>query len=481
MSLPEKQFLKKWLGISLGVHLLGAIFSEGFHHYDEHFCIVEWTKYLLGEIPSSVLNEDFQLQMRPLFPPMVLTGISKLLYGFGIRSPFTHAFFFRLVSSLLGFFSQSLLMAVGLKEIIDTKLRQSFILFTSVFFLLPYLHNHPSSESWGTSFFVLGVALFFLKPRSFFRDFTIGILFCFSFQGRYQMGIMIAGFALWQLVVIRVPFRTLLLLVFGFAAGALLCGYLDFIGYKTWTLPAWNYFRWQVLEGGAARNGVDPLWYYFPKIIILGAFPISLLILAAFIYFWGKFYRHYATWITFPFFAAHLILGHKEERYLFPMLPFVPFVLMFSFEQFRFRSPVLKKIVIRLFKVGFVVNLILLAVANLRCLRNEIDLYKKMYTLSGTVYFEDQNPYDMASVGGYFYRSPHLSVLPIASDEAFLGQLQEGKALYLYKKVPVLIPELSSHCQINFSFELRFLPDSLKKKMHRLAHLSTWTLFECKL
>src|SRR4051794_39151193 len=96
------KFLLRWMGFSLFLHLLAAWLSAGFYHADEHFQIVEFANYLLGKSPASQLPLEYSHQLRPWLFPAILAGMTKILTTLGVSSPFSWAFGYRCVSSLLG-------------------------------------------------------------------------------------------------------------------------------------------------------------------------------------------------------------------------------------------------------------------------------------------------------------------------------------------------------------------------------------------
>ncbi len=50
---------RKLLGLAFALHVLGAWFSAGWQHPDEHYQIIEFARYLLGEISSDGLPWEF--------------------------------------------------------------------------------------------------------------------------------------------------------------------------------------------------------------------------------------------------------------------------------------------------------------------------------------------------------------------------------------------------------------------------------------
>jgi len=73
------------------------------------------------------------------------------------------------------------------------------------------------------------------------------------------------------------------------------------------------------VQGGASGFGVSPWWSYVPLGFSTQGFLFPILLVATLI-FWVKRPAHVLTWSTVPFVLIHLLVGHKEARFLFPMV-----------------------------------------------------------------------------------------------------------------------------------------------------------------
>jgi hypothetical protein len=83
---------------------------------------------------------------------------------------------------------------------------------------------------------------------------------------------------------------------------------------------AYRYFAVNILEGKAAEWGTAAWWWYFPQIGFWSVAPIGAVLLGcATIGLWMK-RNHVMAWAFVPFVLAHLVTGHKELRFLFPMV-----------------------------------------------------------------------------------------------------------------------------------------------------------------
>lgn len=103
---------------------------------------------------------------------------------------------------------------------------------------------------------------------------------------------------------------------------------LDSIVYGKLTFTAWNFIRFNVLEGGSSHFGSHP-WHWFisqglPAVLTIHLIPI----------FWGIVISLQNRSIPFVFFCVpalyiviHSLIAHKEHRFL---LPIIPLLCLFS-------------------------------------------------------------------------------------------------------------------------------------------------------
>ena len=59
--------------------ILSSIFSVGFYHPDEHYQILEFANYKLGNINSSQLPWEFHEKIRPTLQPLLALITIKIL------------------------------------------------------------------------------------------------------------------------------------------------------------------------------------------------------------------------------------------------------------------------------------------------------------------------------------------------------------------------------------------------------------------
>jgi phosphatidylinositol glycan class B len=474
-----------WVGICAVTHFLAALLSSGFHHYDEHFAILEHAAYLLGITPKESMHVDFFIQLRPWFPPAVLLFLIQICKTLGIQDPFFWAFTLRLASATLGLISTLFFTECALPFFSSFRTRKICFIFSCFNWFLPYLHAHPSAESWGSSFFFLGLAILCLsleREISNLAYFSVGILWCLGFQARFQTGIMIATTTVWFWIKKLPSIKKQTTIALGFLITFIACTLLDRWGYGNWVIPAWNYFRDQVLQHKAASAGVDPWWDYFPRSLLQGGFPLSVPLVLGTLLGWLRQPYHLLTFATLPFFLIHCALGHKELRYLFPILQATPFLIGLGLEKIPQFSKMNFPRVIR--NLGYLLIFIYLCAISFVPARNEIPLYQFIYKNlpSKTLFYFQTHPYMLADVESHFYRPKDLKLSLITDLSELERQVSSGQIEWLFYPSSFLPSKaLENHCHRRSStwpsvfYSPALLPLAQKAKMR------DWAVFECQI
>lgn len=320
---------KNWLIIAIVLHLLAAWFSAGHYHDDEYAQILNFATSKIGADMQSQLMWEFESGVRSGFQPFIAFVISKMTSFAGINSPFILAFIYRLLSAVI-----SLLATVVFIQSIASEFNSKNVFKWTAFFLLfswilIFTNVRFSSEGWACSFFLLALGLYrYPSPATNTRFLLIGLSFGLAFLARYQMGFALLGFGLWMLFINKQkPFNIFLILLAGIFTLVLGAGF-DWWLYGDPTVSSWNYFIWHFngLGGGISDALPEPWWFYAYYSAVQLIPPITLLLPFVVAGFWLMFPKHPFTWLSVPFVLFHTLFGHKEMRYLFPLLPFAPFM-----------------------------------------------------------------------------------------------------------------------------------------------------------
>ena len=410
------------------IYLLGAcsliiasIFSLGYHQSDEHFQILEFAGLKLGLTSASDLAWEYHYQMRSSFQPFLTVIIYRFFGIFGADNPFFISFFLRLLSGGLAFLSTLLLYKVYKNNITDKVLEKWYLILSFLLWFNIYNGVRFSSENWSGIFFIIGFSCYFLfSKRNYLSFLTIGLLFGLSFLSRYQAAFLILGFSGWLLIIRKERFINITYIIIGGVSIVLVGTLIDKWFYGEWTLTTWNYFTQNIIEDKVSGFGVQPWWWYITSTIINGVPPFSLLFVLAF--FINIIFKPKSpiVWSVLPFFIIHSLIGHKELRFMFPIIAFLPVMIIHGVEILQKKYSVnlsSNKYMKGFMKLFFIVNAGLLIIIIFKPADSQISLYHKLYKdyrEPTVLYYISGNPYDKALDIDYYKRKT-LSIVQIAS------------------------------------------------------------------
>lgn len=416
------------------IHLITACFSIGYHQCDELFQVFEFAGYKLGLNSVNEMPWEFISQMRSGIQPLLVYFVTKIFNTLSVTNPFYMAFFLRVVMALLSFFVVTKFLRVFEDECITERSKLMLWAFGLLFWCLPYFHVRLSSENFASVLFLFALTLLFtyIKNNNEAKILLFaGILLGFSFVCRFQFSFMIAGLLAWLIVIKRIGFKPLFIILFGLLISLGLGLLVDKWLYGNWVLSWWNYLQQNLFENKASIYGEEPVYFYVTEALLQLIPPFSLIILAAMIGFWIKFNRHVLTWITLPFILLHFFVAHKELRFLFPVLNFLPLMLVLYFQSFQASLPKWLKFISSegFVKFAVLVNVLLLIFFAFKPADETSKSLQKIYSLVNgdkpVLYYNDKNPYNKQASLHYFrnnsIQSIHAdSANTIVSDNSYL-------------------------------------------------------------
>lgn len=366
------------------VLLITAYFSTGFHHWDEHFQILEFAGYKLGITPVQDLPWEFAARIRPALQPFMVVIVHHLFALFGSSDPFAITFFLRLLSAALSFTAIMLMLRTFLPGITNERLRYVFVVLSFFLWFAVYSAVRFSSENWSGDLFVIGFALLMRdRDRNTLRTFLIaGMIFGLAFTIRSQVLLLIVGLLAWLLFIRKERIGKLALLIAGMHFTVGIGMLIDRWFYGEWTFTVWNYFVVNMLEGKAAAFSTEPWYTYITESFVRLVPPFSLVFIVAplILFFFDR--RNVLTWVLLPFVLVHSLIAHKELRFLFPMVGLLPLAIIQASElvRARWRPTLLEGRAGRIFAKAFmVVDIALLAVMMFKPADAQISLYKTIY------------------------------------------------------------------------------------------------------
>jgi phosphatidylinositol glycan class B len=311
--------LRRSLLILAAVTIVTAWFSNTFYFPDEHYQVLEFMGLKLGITPASELPWEFTARIRPWFQPLVYFLIVTPLRALGMTDMFTLVFVLRLLTGLFSLTALAAFARAILPTIEGQDEKRAFVRYLPLFGFLPYLFVRTSSETFSAGFFALGLATA-LGGKNAPRLALAGLLCGLAFESRYQTGLMGLGLFAWLAVMARVRAAGLVAFLGGGVVALLIGAVADHWGYGAWVFPPLGYVNVNLVQGVAAHQfGREPVFAYLYLLPAQIFFAITLVLMAGMVAMWLRNTGHVVTWATLPFVLAHLLIAHKEARFLFPL------------------------------------------------------------------------------------------------------------------------------------------------------------------
>jgi len=421
---------KKCLLFTALAHILAAYFSIGYIHYDEHFQILEFAAYKLGLAPASGLAWEFSAHIRSAMQPAFVVWLSSLAGS--LANPFTIAFILRLLSSFLGLGSISLVVFIALKWVNTYPAKRFLIISATLLWFIPIIHSHFSSENISGSLFFLGAGCIYLAKEKNTNYLLLigGLLLGLSFVCRYQLIFMILGLAIWGIFIARFSFLKIILIALPLLFAIVIGVFIDHWFYGQWVCTFWNYYKVNLVMGRAADFGTSPWWEYF--IWAAGDLipPFSIAMMAGVFYSFYKYPKNVIALSCIPFILAHFIIGHKELRFMYPLINGLPVLPALSYPLVEDIFSPGKKFQWAL-KLFWGINIIMMAVSCLKPVRANVQPFSYIYQhyngRSASLLSFDNNPYSDVNMILCFYKPSDIhiyeNVKPVQAD-SFVSKIK---------------------------------------------------------
>jgi len=301
------------------VTVITAWFSDVFYFPDEHFQVLEFMAHKMGVTPASALPWEFQQRIRPWLQPTVYYAIAQPLRSLGLTDMFTLSFLLRLLTGLFSLGALAAFARALLPTLNSDDQKRFFIRYLPLFGFLPYLFVRTASETFSAAFIALALAAM-LNDQSVRRMALAGLLCGLAFESRYQVALMGVGLFAWAAIIPRTRIPALAAFIGGGIAAMAIGALCDRWGYGAWVFPPFDYFNVNIVQGVAAKTfGREPVFAYLYLLPATAFFAITLVVMFAMFAMWVRNYRHAVTWASLPFVLLHVLVAHKEARFLFPL------------------------------------------------------------------------------------------------------------------------------------------------------------------
>jgi len=321
--------LKLLLFGGLIIQLITCVVQVGFFHPDQHFQIIEFSSYQLHKASGATHVWELSDFIRPTLQIYFFSAYRIICEFIKISNPYFQLTLLRIIFGTVLFSVFNIAVIYYFKNE-KRKTLYYTLLILNFSWILPYTRTLFTSEMMSSLFF-FGALFYYDCRKDRIKDFTTpfitGFLFCLSFYFRFQVGFAIIGFGVWMLLF-KKKYWKLLPLVAGFFIAFLINTYLDYRFYHQLVFTPYHYFHVNINEGKAASFGTSSFIVYIGLLIAVITAPFLSIML---IYYGLKAsLKKYndPIFITVLFFiVAHCYIGHKEERFLFPVLNVLPIIV----------------------------------------------------------------------------------------------------------------------------------------------------------
>lgn len=310
--------------LAIVFRLFAAIFSQGYGMHDDHFLVIEapysWTegKDYANWMPWSQSGNAIP-SGHSLFYPVVNYFFFMAMQVLGIVDPKIKMLIIRFLLALFSLIS----VYYGYKiveKLADKKLAMQAGTLLAVIWFMPFFSVRNLVEVIAIPFFVYGFWLLVKEdnPKPRLLIFLMaGIIMGIGISVRFQSVIIVAGAGLALLFVKKIVPA----IIFGVGALISLIALQGGIDYFVWGKPFnefFEYVRYNIVAKDA--YGTDNIWMYLELILGLLIPPVSIFLFLGFFKVWKKHLLMFLP--VFLFLAFHTFFSNRQERFIFPILPF---------------------------------------------------------------------------------------------------------------------------------------------------------------
>jgi len=302
----------KFFLAGLLLNILCAWFSSGYFHADEHFQILEFCNYKLGQLPREFAPWELVAKVRSTLLPWMVYWLTEALARIYVYSPFVVVFLLRLFTGIAAWFISCRMCLLLIPQLKTSKGEKLLVLMSMFLWFIPFLNVRFSAENTSGITFLYG-SYFILQAqyknnKSLIPYVIAGLLFGLSCFLRVQMLFAVAGLLAWLLLVKKTGWKYFFVLFLSAMIPVGINYILDSLFYGTPVFTPFNYFYTNIVQHKAEFYGVSPWWYFIPTYLEKAGPPLSVFLLIMFICAIYKYPRHPLVWIALPFILIHFFL-----------------------------------------------------------------------------------------------------------------------------------------------------------------------------
>ncbi|QHS61266.1 glycosyltransferase family protein [Chitinophaga agri] len=324
-----KYFHYSIFSLAFVIYIITAFNSTGNYHFDEHYQILEFAGLKLGFNEVSDLPWEYNAQIRPTLQPAFCVLLFSVLNSFHLSDPYIQVLCLRIMMAI-GYLVTICIFIQSTLSLVDKKFRHAYIFLSYFLWFLPFLNVRFSSESSSGLLFLLATGL--LLGRRY-PHLLIGFILGLSFICRFQSAFLIIGILAWYLIIQKAKKSDMFSLVAGCILAIGLGVLIDHWYYGYWLFTPVNYFYMNIYKGIASEFGRAPWYFYIIEILMAPNIIIGVILLLSLILLMYYKPQSFLIWVILPFLIAHSVIAHKEDRFLFPLINFIPLLLVLAWQE----------------------------------------------------------------------------------------------------------------------------------------------------
>jgi hypothetical protein len=316
--------LQSVMFVAIFTRLLPTVFSRGFGMHDDHFLVIEAAQAWVDGIivpgrPNSPGNE-----LIPDGHSMFYMGLHYLLFKFlqilNITDPIFKMLIVRIIHAAASVYSVWLVYKITEKVSSQKDAALAGLLMASIWFL-PMLSVRNLVEIICIPFTLLGI-LYLLnadrKNQPFLWYLLAGFILGLSISIRFQLIVFVGGAGL-VLLIQRKWLGAIMVGVGSMISILLLQGWVD---YRIWGYPFAEFIEYYEYNLQVAYDYITGPWYNY-LLLLAGILipPVSLMLLFGFFRVWRKQLMIFLP--AFLFLLFHSFFPNKQERFIFPIIPYI--------------------------------------------------------------------------------------------------------------------------------------------------------------
>lgn len=311
--------------------MITSITAIGTSSADQHFQIIEFSLNQLGQPSGAPYVWEYENFVRGTIQVYLFSGFHLTLNAIGITDPYTQLTVLRILLGIAMFIVFNLL-AIHYFKNASQKIFLVVLLLMNFSWSLPYTRTLFCGEMMSSLFF-FGTLLLYEKTknkRGIWYPVLTGFLFSLAFYFRFQTAFFLLGIGIW-LLFFEKRYRHILPIAVGFIIGIALNVVLDHRYYNEWVFTPYEYYTANITDGRADGFGTSSFTRYIALIIFVS--PAPLLSIVLFYYALKSLARQYYNPVFLSvtiFIFLHCLVGHKEERFMFPIFSAMPLIIGWS-------------------------------------------------------------------------------------------------------------------------------------------------------